>query len=352
MASGKASAGILSWGVYIPRYRIKAADIARMWGFDLTLVKSLNIEEKAIASVDEDATTMGWYASRQALIRSNIDVNDIGAVFVGTESKPFAVKPSATVIADALGIPHRRLTTDMEFACRAAGEALRISIALVSSGMVNKSLVVGSDTAQASPGDVLELTAGSGAAAYIVGPREDSVAYFEGSFSYVSDTPDFWRRDGVPYPSHGEIFTEEPAYFNHIINSVKGLMEELGLRPNDFDYAVFHQPNGRFPLRVGTELGLSKEKILPGLVTPWIGNTYNASALIGLAKILDEAKPGQRILLVTFGSGAGSDAFSVVVSDKILESAGKALKVSDLLMNKIYIDYGTYSKLRKLLERL
>ncbi len=346
-------AGIIGWGAYIPRYRIKCSEIAELWGFDQPLVKSLNIEEKAVANVDEDATTMGWYAARSAILRAGIDVvGELGAIFVGTESKPYAVKPTATIIGDALGLPNKKLTSDMEFACRAAGEGIRISIGLISSGMLRYSLVIGSDTAQANPGDVLELTAASGAAAYIIGPKVESTAYFEGAYTYTSDTPDFWRRDGSPYPLHGEIFTDEPAYFNHIVNSVRGLMDELGLRPDDYDYAVFHQPNGRFPLKVGTELGFTKDKILPGLVNPWIGNTYNASALLGLAKVLEEAKPGQRILLATFGSGAGSDAFSIVTTDKLLTKVNIALKVTDMLNSKIYVGYDTYAKYRKLLERM
>ncbi|MEM4752384.1 MAG: hydroxymethylglutaryl-CoA synthase [Sulfolobales archaeon] len=349
---GGVSVGIISWGAYIPRFRIKVSDIARLWGFDQLLVKSLNIEEKAVANVDEDATTMGWYAARSAIMRAGINVGELGAIFLGTESKPYAVKPSATIIGDALGLPNKKLASDMEFACRAAGEGIRISIGLVSSGMIKYSLVVGSDTAQANPGDVLELTAASGAAAYIIGPKDEGVAYFEGSYTYTSDTPDFWRRDGSPYPLHGEVFTDEPAYFNHIVNSVKGLMSELGLRPEDFDYAIFHQPNGRFPLRVGAELGFPKDKIIPGLVNPWIGNTYNASALLGLAKVLEEAKPGQRILLATFGSGAGSDSFSIVTTDKLLTRVNNALKVTDMLNNKIYIGYDAYAKYRKLLERI
>lgn len=344
--------GIVGWGAYIPRYRIKSLEIARLWGFDQSLVRSLNIEEKAVASVDEDSITMGWYAARSALRRSAIDISELGAVFVGTESKPYAVKPSATIIGDALGLPNKKLASDMEFACRAAGEGLRISIGLVASGMVRYSLVVGSDTAQANPGDVLELTAASGAAAYVVGPKSESVAYFEGSYTFTSDTPDFWRRDGSPYPMHGEVFTDEPAYFTHIMSSVKGLMNELGLRPEDFDYAVFHQPNGRFPLRVGLELGFPRDKILPGLLNPWIGNTYNASALLGLAKVLEEVKPGKRILLATFGSGAGSDAFSIVTTDALSSKVDSALKVVDMLSNKVYVGYDVYSKYRKLLERM
>ena len=277
---------------------------------------------------------------------------DIEAVYFGTESKPYAVKPSATIIAEALGISPKTLAADLEFACRAGSEGMEALIGLTSSGMIRYGLVVASDTAQSSPGDVLEFTASSGAAAFVIGRQGDgSIAYFEGSYSYVTDTPDFWRRAHVPYPKHGEGFTGEPAYFRHIVNAVKGLMEELGLRPSDFDYAIFHQPNGKFPLKVGKMLGFPKEKILPGLITPYIGNTYNGSALIGLAAVLEIAKPGQRILLAPFGSGAGSDAYSIIVEDGIEERVHLAPTVKDYIERKKYIDYGYYAKYRGLLNR-
>ncbi len=344
--------GIVGWGVYVPIWRVKAIEIARMWGFPEELTKSLWIEEKAIAGEDEDTVTMGWYAAKVAIERGGIDPNEVGAVFVGTESKPYAVKPSATIIADALIDTGVKSASDIEFACRAGGEGIRDSIALVMSGMVKYALAIGSDTAQASPGDVLELTASSGAAAYVIGPEQDSIAVFEGSTVYVTDTTDFWRRDCSPYPRHGEIFTGEPAYFHHIISAAKLLFEELGLKPGDFDYAVFHQPNGKFPLQVGRMLGFPKEKLLPGIVTPWIGNTYNGSALIGLAKVLEEAKPGSRILVVTFGSGAGSDAFSIIVKEGIEERVKKGPKVIDFLERKRYVSYGEYVKSRRIISKI
>jgi len=344
--------GIVGWGAYVPRYRLKAEEIVRIWGFEETIPKGLFIIEKAVGGSDEDAVTIGWEAARNALMRAEIDPKEIGAVFFGTESKPYAVKPSATIIAEALGITPVTMASDMEFACRAGSEGLRASIGLVASGMVKYAMTIGADTAQANPGDVLEFTASSGGAAFIVGPREEAAAYFEGSYTYVTDTPDFWRRAHSHYPLHGEGFTGEPAYFSHIINSVKGLFNKLKLTPDDFDYAVFHQPNGKYPLRVGKRLGFPKEKIMPGLITPWIGNTYNGSALIGLAKVLDQAKPGQRILVAPFGSGAGSDAYSIVVTERVDEKQRLAPMVREYIDDKVYIDYGLYAKYRGIIRRI
>ncbi|MEM1604944.1 MAG: hydroxymethylglutaryl-CoA synthase [Fervidicoccaceae archaeon] len=344
--------GIVGWGGYVPIYRIKLSEIVKMWGMQESLPQILNVEEKSVDNVDEDALTMGFEAARIALERARVNPSLINAVFFGTESKPYAVKPSATVIAEALGITPVTMASDLEFACRAASEALRASIGLVSSGMMKYALVIGSDTAQANPGDVLELTASSGAVAFIIGPREESAAYFEASYSFVTDTPDFWRRALSPYPLHGEGFTGEPAYFAHIVGAVKGLMEKTGLKPTDFDYAVFHQPNGRFPLKVAQKLGIPKEKVLPGLVTPRIGNTYNASALLGLAKILDQAKPGNRILVAPFGSGAGSDAYSIVVTDLVEEKRRNGTLLSFFIENKVNVSYSTYAKNRGLIKRI
>ncbi len=350
MSRPETRVGIHGWGAYVPRYRLPMSEIIRVWGWPPQQAAGLGMKEKAVAGPDEDSLTMGYEAARNALLRAGVDPSRVGAVFFGTESKPYAVKPSATVIAEALGITPVTMASDLEFACRAASEALRASLGMVASGLVEYSLVIGSDTAQANPGDVLEFTASSGAAAYIVGPREDAAAYFEGSYTYVTDTPDFWRRAHQPYPLHGEGFTGEPAYFHHIENAVKGLLAELGLKPSDFDYAVFHQPNGKFPLRIAKRLGIPKEKVLPGLVTPVIGNTYNASALIGLTRVLDKAKPGDRILLAPFGSGAGSDAYSIVVTDAIEEKRGAAPSFDDYLSRRVEIDYALYSKFRGILH--
>jgi len=335
--------GIAGYGAYVPRYRLPAKEVARIWG---NAEGGLPIKEKAVPGLDEDVITMSIEAARNALQRSGIDSTRIRAVWVGSESHPYAVKPTSTLVAEAIGAAPHVQAGDWEFACKAGTEAMVAAIGFIGSGMADYALAVGMDTAQGRPGDALEYTAGAGGAAYLLGPAEDSLALFQGSYSFVTDTPDFWRREYQRYPEHGQRFTGEPAYFRHITEAAKGLMKATGTKPEDYTYAIFHQPNTKFPQRVASQLGFSKEQIAPGLLVPVIGNTYAGAALIGLTATLDIAKPGDTILMVSFGSGAGSDAFKMEVTEKILERRERAPSTQDYIARRTEIDYGTYVRYR------
>ncbi len=341
----KVSVFVEGYGAYIPRYRIPSSEIARVWGY----AGALPVKEKAVAGLDEDSITMAVEAARYALRRAGISGEELGAVYVGTESKPYAVKPCATIVAECLGATPKVRAADIEFACKAGTEALNACYGLVKSEEVDHAMAIGVDTAQAQPSDALEYTAASGAACLIVG-KEKGVARIEGCASYVTDTPDFWRRERSPYPKHLARFTGAPAYFAHIIGAAKELMEKLGLEPKDFDFAVFHQPNVKFPLKVGKMLGFEESKIKPGLLSGEIGNIYAGSSLLGLCRVFDEAEPGQRILLVSYGSGAGSDAYSFVVEEDIRERRNLAPSVEDLIRRRKEVDYATYARYRRILR--
>lgn len=308
------------------------------------------VEEKSVPGLDEDTATMAIEAARNALARGCVSPEALRAVWVGSESHPYAVKPTSTIVAEAIGATPQVSAADLEFACKAGTEALQAAIALVGSEMADYALAIGMDTAQARPGDALEYTAAAGGAAYIVGPREQSLAYLEGAYSYVTDTPDFFRRAYQHYPEHGGRFTGQPAYFKHITNAVKALLAELGCTPTDFTAAVFHQPNVKFPQRAARMLGFSKEQTETGLLSPQVGNTYAGSSMLGLAAILDEAKPGDRILLASFGSGAGSDAFSFVVTNLIMERQKLAPSTQAYIARRKPIDYALYARYRRKLQ--
>ena len=315
--------GIIGYGAYVPQYRLPAVEIARVWkGSE----GGLPVKEKAVPGLDEDVITMSIEAARNALARAGINPEDLRAVWVGSESHPYAVKPSGTVVAEAIGASVHIQAGDWEFACKAGSEAFVAAMGLVGSGMGRYALAIGMDTAQGRPGDALEFTAGAGGAAFIIGPAAEALAEIEGSYSYVTDTPDFWRREGKKYPEHGQRFTGEPAYFKHISEAGKAYLEASATKPEDYTFAVFHQPNAKFPQRVAGMLGFKPEQIKDGLLVPMIGNTYAGAALIGLTAILDIAKPGDRILVVTYGSGSGSDAIGLQVTDAITDRRGQGIE--------------------------
>ncbi|MFZ5915348.1 MAG: hydroxymethylglutaryl-CoA synthase [Chloroflexota bacterium] len=339
--------GIVGHGAYVPRFRLPASEVARVWSDG---AGGLPIKEKAVPGLDEDTATMSLEAARNALARAGIDAAHIRAVWVGSESHPYAVKPTSTIVAEAIGAAPHTLAGDWEFACKAGSEALQAAIALVGSGMGDYALAIGADTAQGRPGDALEFTAGAGAAACIVGPREQSLAYFEASYSYVTDTPDFFRRPYQHFPQHGSRFTGEPAYFEHILASSRTLLAALERKPQDYAYAVLHQPNARFPQQAAQELGFAPEQIKPGLLVPVIGNTYAGSSLMGLMAVLDVARPGDKIFLASYGSGAGSDAFSLVVTEAIAERQRRAPTTQAYIDRRKEIDYATYVRFRRKLH--
>ncbi len=339
--------GIVSYGAYIPRYRITPEEIGKVWGVDgKSMSKGLMISCKSVPSPDEDTITISVEAARNMMKRCSVNPQDIGALYVGSESHPYAVKPTGTIVAEAIDAAPHLTVADFEFACKAGTAAIQTCMGLVGSGMVKYGVAIGADTSQGAPGDALEYSASAGGAAFLIG-SEKMIATIEHTYSYTTDTPDFWRREGQMYPRHGGRFTGEPAYFKHVMSGAKGLMERTGTTAKDYTYAVFHQPNGKFPTRVAKQLGFTDPQIKTGLLAPMIGNTYSGAVPLGLAAILDEAKPGDRICAVAYGSGAGSDAFDIKVTDEIEHFArSRAPTIVQMNDNLKFLDYATYAKFR------
>lgn len=335
--------GIVGYGFYTSKFRIREGNM-----------------ERAVPFIDEDAITAAVEAGKLALIHSGVESMLIGKVYVGSESNPYAVKPIASKVAQVLKLGEEDEdvqgvdAVDTEFACKAATSMFKDAASLVSYPKmgVAYAMVIGTDNAQAaprdSPGGELDFFVGYGGCAYIFG-KADVIAELEGWYSCTSDTPDFWRRDGEPYPMHGGRFTGDPAYFKHIRKAAKKLMERLGLRPSDIDYFVAHQPNVHFPVRIAKELGFKEEQYMPSLQVAKFGNTYSGSSPVGLAAVLDIAKPNERILIVSYGSGAGSDAYSFITTSQIVDKRQRQkMTVKYQAENPFleYVDYNTYRRLK------
>mgnify|MGYP001578046476 FL=1 len=345
--------GIVGYGAYVPRMRITVEEIARVWKKDGKQISAgLGVKEKAVGAIDEDAATIAIEAARNALDQSGIDAQKIGAIYAGSESHPYAVKPTATIVCDAINAGPDLTAADLEFACKAGTAGIQMCAGMVESNMIEYGLAIGADTAQGRPNDALEFTAASGGAAIIVGKKENElIAKLEETYSFTTDTPDFWRRQQAEFPRHAGRFTGEPAYFRHLIAGAKGVMKKAGIEAKDVDYFVPHQPNGKFPTEAAKILGIDQSKLQQALLTPMIGNTYSGSSMIGLASVLDKAKAGDTILVVSYGSGAGSDGF-VFTATKNIEKKRAKVPVLEMIKEKEYIDYAQYVIQRKKLKSL
>ncbi len=337
------AAGIVGYGVYTSRFRIKEGGM-----------------ERAIPFIDEDSVTAAVEAGKLALIHSGVDSSLVGKVYVGTESNPYAVKPIASKVAQVLKLGEEDGdlqavdAVDTEFACKAATSMFKDAASLVNypkSGM-KYAMVIGADNSQAAPrgcpGGELDLFVGYGGSAYIFG-KHDVIAEIEGWYSCTSDTPDFWRRDSEQYPMHGGRFTGDPAYFKHVRKATSKLMERLGLKAGDINYFVAHQPNPQFPVKVAKELGFKPDQYEVSLQVNKFGNTYSGCSPLGLAAVLDVAKPDERILITSYGSGAGSDSYLLRTTDQLVSKRPRQkVNVKYQAENPFieYVDYSTYRRLK------
>lgn len=342
-------AGIVSYGVYIPKYRIKLSEIANVFGKDEKEVASgLKVFEKSVAGFDEDAVTLAVEAAYRAINLGKISPQKIESIFVGSESHPYAVKPSTTIVADALGLSGNYFAADLQFACKAGSAAIQVTIGLLESGKIKYGMAIGTDVAEVKPRDILEFTGAAGAAAFILGKDDkEIIARILATSSFSSNTPDFWRRSTQRYPSHFGRFTGEPAYFNHVVTEGQNLLAKTKLKPKDFGFCVFHMPNGKFPRKVAKNLGFNDLQLAPSLVVDHIGNPYSGSSLIGLSAVLNIAKPNQKIFFVSYGSGAGADGFVFETTARIknYQLKIKGNKVQDSIEKKQYISYVEYLKM-------
>ena len=300
------SVGIVDLGWAVPDLRVSCGSLAAALGAASGPVS------KSVPAEDEDAATLAYAAAADALGSRLPD--DLGAVWVGSETKPHAVRPIAATVASLLGATPEVGAVDLEFACRGAVEGMWGLAARIECGELGKAMLVGSDCAHADLDDPLVFSTGAAAAAVLLGPAEEAAAIVSRHVTHVSDTPDFWRRDGAAVPSHGNRFTGEPGYFAHQKMAASEFFQQTGTGPKDYRYAVFHQPNRKFVERIAKRLGFGTDQYGPSLFADTLGNCYAANVLLGLCTIWDELVEGDAVFVSAYGSGAGADAFAVKVT--------------------------------------
>jgi 3-hydroxy-3-methylglutaryl CoA synthase len=341
--------GIVAYGVAIPKHRIEAMEIWKTWkNIATSFFDVLSISERGVLGPEEDTLTLSVAAAKQAIERSGIPPEKIGAVLLGSGTSPYATKAAATVMVDALGLANNILAVDIQCAEKSGSTALWLAAGMVESGQIDYALVVGADTMNrhTPPGMVLEYVASAGAVAFILG-KENLVARLEKYVSHTHDQNDYFRTEGERFIQPGAGFygwVSNWGLLDHVVPAGKALFEKTGLKPEDFSKFAVPQKTGFRPLMTMGELNLDMMQVLPYVLTPQIGDCGAAGVPLSLAHILDFAEAGERIGVIDFGSGAGCDAWSLVVTENIETRRPSRGLVIEQLEDKIMVDYATMLK--------
>jgi hydroxymethylglutaryl-CoA synthase len=330
--------GIISHGVHIPYLRLKRDDIAGTWE------TPSQGGERAVANYDEDSITMAVSAATTCL--NNIDRNTIGGLFLATTTSPYSEKQASSLIATALDLPRQVLAADVTGTTRAGTIALRLAADTVRAGTASNILVIAADCRTGAPGSDFEQNLGDSAAALLIG-ESNVKATLEDSYTHYDEINDIWRTAGDRFLNSWEDrFIVSEGYAHNIVEAARGLMANNHLKPEDISRAVLYAPDRRNHSGVIHQLRFSPDQA-QNHMPDTLGNTGNASVFLTLAAALEESRPGDRILLGNYGSGA--DAFLMKITDNIEESRERAGVQQQMATKRLLPHYGKYLRLREII---
>lgn len=336
--------GIVSYGVSLPYNRLPVDEIIELWlNSSLDTIKNVQgVLERSVLDTDEDASTLAVAAAREAFRRVP-NAADVQALYYGSCTNPYDSRPSSTMVLEALDLPYSTKCCDLQFSLKSGTAALMNAYAMVKAGLSQQALAIGTDTINrhTAPGDLVEAYAGAGAGALVLG-SENVIATVDDMESYSSDLSDGFRVEGERYLRTGMLLgsaKNEVGVDTHTLGAANALLARTGLKVEDFKYAVFQQTTPGFVRHCANLLGFKKEQYLPSIIADYVGDTGSASPLIGLAKVLDQAQPGDKIFLAGYGYGAGADVFVLTVTDHIAEVRGKVKTVQRHIDRKHMVDY-------------
>lgn len=339
------SAGIVGYGVYIPKYRIKREIIGKAWS---TGGRGAN----SIVYCDEDVITMGTEASLNAINNSGIDSSsELEAIYLGTDSCLHIEHSSLGIIGEVLRTKEDIDVADFTASPRASFAAFKACQDAINAKRIKYGLVIGSEARSVSPGSPEELNCGDGAVALLLGTN-NTVANIEEVYTCSTNIVDRWRDANSPYPKEYEPrFTRDYGYQRHIVKAENAILQKLGANIGDFQHVVLQQPNARMVKTAAKTMKIKPEQTQTGDLFAFLGDLGAASVLMGLAAVLDKAKPGDRILALAYGSGV-SDAVALRVNEKIEETRERVKTVESYLRSKEYLeDYVSFAKMKGALKK-
>lgn len=335
-------AGIIGFGGYVPRYRLPREVIAKEWG------QASMGGERAVAGHDEDSLTLAINAAFHALPDGR--GADIDAIYFASTTPPYREKQSAATISAALDAGSAVRTTDVTDSLRAGTSALRAALDAVQAG-ARRALVCAGDCRMAEPDTHAEQNYGDAGAAIVVGGDEQGViAEVIGAYSQTEEFLGTWRSDDQDFlHAFPGAFETKFGYAPFIIGAVQEVLKQTGTAPPAIARAVIAAPNPRAVAGVAKALGLDAKKQVQDTLWMLIGDTGAAQPLLLLAAALEQAKPGELILLVGYGDGA--DALLLRTTDAISGYKSGLGLSAQIERKRLMTSYGKYARFRKLIKQ-
>ena len=324
--------GLISYGAYIPR-----------WRMDLGLVGARG--ERSITGPDEDSVTMAVSAVAQCL--KGVDRSKVDGLFFASASSPYTEKQMSTMVAQAADLRDDIMTADFGSSTKGGTTALRLAADSVKAGSAKQIIVVASDCRMGEPGSEHERNGGAGAAAVLIG-ADDVAVSIESSMSVANEVFDVWQRRTDTYINSWEgRFDLAFGYSKAMNEAIGGLLKKEDMAATDFAKAVLYCPDVRSTIGLASGLGFDPMKQVQDALMGTLGNTGSASPLLLLTAALEDAGVGDNILLAGYGNG--SDAMCLKVQKDLEPNGRDSIKVQ--LESKLMIpDYFTYLKWNGLVD--
>ena len=331
--------GIVSVGAYLPRYRLPRDVVARSW--ERHALKG----EKSVANTDEDSLTMAVEAALICLEKA--DPSMVDAVYFASLTPPYCEKSQAGMVATVCDLAETTATADFANSPRAGASALKAALDNVGAGGARLALAVAGDTPLAFPKSDQEQLAGDAGAAALVG-TENLAAVFRGHYAVNTEILDSWRMAGEDFCNTAESrFATDKGYMTAMPRAVKGLLARASLAPSDIAKIVFTTPGLRENQQAAKKLGFAPDQVEDSLMLH-AGYCGAAQPLLLLAKALENASPGQYVILAAYGTGA--DAFLFQATERVAELAARASLGKSLEAGRPLTSYNRYLSFRGVLE--
>lgn len=331
--------GIKSFGAYVPLYRLSQEAIAQAWG------RPGRKGERAVANFDEDSLSMATGAAINSL--AGLGLDGPGGVYFASTTSPYREKQAATILATALDLNNPLRTADFGGSMRSGTIALQAAVDAVKGGGLKEVLVAAADCRLAEPGGDLETQLGDAAAALLVS-QNDVAVEIEAAYTMSDDFLDTWRRASDMYVLASDSrFAQTCGYMRVMDEAARSLLDQTGLRPADFARAVFHSPDSRSHLGLAKKLGFEESQLQDPLLSA-VGHCGTAHALLMLIAALDETRPGERLLFLSYGDGC--DAFVLRATERLEGLRGRGRLTDQLEAKRPLSSYQKYLRFRGLIQ--